>query len=386
MVKKLIKDLVMQSTELEADFKELLLSQESFVFYGCGNQGMICEDLLANRLGYELSGFLVSDSQPAVVKWPTTQKVYELSASPFDKSDTWILLTVGYQTACVISDHLKSIGYKHVCVVKDWEQANEALREISLRAALSGFDYTLEPGKDFAVNGFRFPDPYQNATVRSMFYRECENILGQKIFGGGYQQIIDSPYENGFVRMKPGDLVMDCGANIGLFSALAAWTGCDVYAFEPAAHIADITRQVYAGQGTVTVVPKALVEKEGTVMFHQAGEQNHYKGDSSRVGNFVEGKDTVEDFVNLKVPCTTIDAVVKEYGLAHVDFVKADIEGAERLMLQGAGDTLKRFAPKLSICTYHLPDDREVLTKIILDANPAYHIDYSWDKLYAYVP
>ena len=68
-----------------------------------------------------------------------------------------------------------------------------------------------------------------------------------------------------------------------------------------------------------------------------------------------------------------------------VDFIKADIEGAERYMLMGARETLGKFAPKLSICTYHFPDDPEVLEKIILEANPNYKIEHRWKKLYAIV-
>ena len=61
----------------------------------------------------------------------------------------------------------------------------------------------------------------------------------------------------------------------------------------------------------------------------------------------------------------TIDDYVSENGIVRVDFIKADIEGAERDMLRGVVKILQRFKPKLSICTYHLKDDPEVLESIV---------------------
>lgn len=87
----------------------------------------------------------------------------------------------------------------------------------------------------------------------------------------------------------------------------------------------------------------------------------------------------------ISVPVTTIDDFVKHNHLKSIDFIKADIEGAERFMLIGATETLKKYAPKLSICTYHLADDKEILEKIILNANPNYIIKHQYKKLYAYV-
>jgi hypothetical protein len=43
-------------------------------------------------------------------------------------------------------------------------------------------------------------------------------------------------------------------------------------------------------------------------------------------------------------------------------------------MLKGAANTLKKFAPKLAICTYHLPDDPQVLESIIKEVNPDYKV------------
>lgn len=81
-----------------------------------------------------------------------------------------------------------------------------------------------------------------------------------------------------------------------------------------------------------------------------------------------------------------MDEFIEEKHIRKVDFIKADIEGAERDMLKGAKRVLREFAPKLSICTYHLPDDKEVLEKLILEANSKYRIEHKYKKLYAYVP
>ena len=85
------------------------------------------------------------------------------------------------------------------------------------------------------------------------------------------------------------------------------------------------------------------------------------------------------------VNVTTIDQFVSSNNIEKVDFIKADIEGAERNMLLGATNTLKKFAPKISVCTYHLPDDKEVLEKIVKDANPDYHIIHKYKKMYCWV-
>ncbi len=99
--------------------------------------------------------------------------------------------------------------------------------------------------------------------------------------------------------------------------------------------------------------------------------------DKSNEENFDEASYLVETI--------TLDDFVKEKNLERVDFIKSDIEGFERNMLQGAQETLKNFAPKLALCTYHLPDDPEVMTDLIMQANPNYKIVYGRKKLFASV-
>ena len=65
-----------------------------------------------------------------------------------------------------------------------------------------------------------------------------------------------------------------------------------------------------------------------------------------------------------QVLLTTIDKIVEELQLERVDFIKMDIEGAERKALAGARNTLAERKPRLALAGYHLEDDQ---TKIPRD-------------------
>lgn len=186
-------------------------------------------------------------------------------------------------------------------------------------------------------------------------------------------------------ELQSGDVVLDCGSNLGLFSAFAASRGCKSYAFEPTPELHTIIRKNGRLNGdSVVLVDAAVADTTGTTEFYICGndfEANSLLADQARPF-YVDG----EPPKTLQVCQVTIDDFVEKQDLRHVDFIKADIEGAERLMLAGAQRTLKRFSPRLSICTYHLPDDKEVLTNLIKRANPQYEIEYRWEKLYAEVP
>jgi len=189
----------------------------------------------------------------------------------------------------------------------------------------------------------------------------------------------EGPYgyfdDNFDVSVKLGDIVIDAGAWYGDFSAYAASKGAIVYAFEPENQNFDILLQTKLLNSNTIIFPvhKGLSDSTKTTDIYINGNLSHSTQKSQ------------QHFEKQQIILTTIDDFVKENNLKRIDFIKSDIEGDERNMLRGAKQTLKKFAPKLALCTYHLPDDVEMMTKIILEANPNYTIKYLRHKLFAAV-
>ncbi|MFA6582806.1 MAG: FkbM family methyltransferase [Elusimicrobiaceae bacterium] len=220
-------------------------------------------------------------------------------------------------------------------------------------------------------NGVRLPLP-MNAADTAYLFADFRDILYHDLFGGYYDEG-DGPYEWGEVKISKGDVVIDAGANIGMFAAFAAKKGATVYAFEPIESVRRnyLEKTALMNPG-IKVVPLALSDTDGYCdIYLTDGSISDASLVSARSGK------------KITIQTITLDSFVKTENLRAVNFVKADIEGAERLLLSGAQNTLREFCPKLSLCTYHLPDDKEVLANLVHKANPAYRIENKWSKMFA---
>jgi len=244
----------------------------------------------------------------------------------------------------------------------------------------------------FDINGAKLPDISADKNI----FLPLTNLIFEDIFLISYyyndnydktivkkldQYLTDGPYgyKDGVfdVTVQKDDVVIDAGAWIGDFSAYAVSKGATAYAFEPVEEIFSILcKTTDLNNGKIIPVKKGLSSK--------SGEINIWKDQQGGIGNSLIIKDN-EEMVEERIDILTLDEFVEDNNLKRVDFIKADIEGAEREMLKGSKSVLKTFAPKLAICTYHLPDDPQVLEKIILEANPNYKIVQLRNKLFAAV-
>ena len=173
-------------------------------------------------------------------------------------------------------------------------------------------------------------------------------------------------YERGSNRgtVKKGDVVLDCGANVGTFTREALNAGARlVVAIEPLPVNIESLKRTFEKEisaGTVVVYGKGVWDKaEATLMTVPA---------NTELGTVVmhqEVKSLGEKTESVSVDLVTIDQLVKELHLPSVDAIKMDIEGAERKALAGAASTLKQFRPGLAIAGYHLADDPEAVSALL---------------------
>ncbi len=176
-------------------------------------------------------------------------------------------------------------------------------------------------------------------------------------------------YEAGEVRVRPGDVVLDCGANVGLFTRKALARGARlVVAVEPAPQNLECLRRNLAEEieaGRVIVYPKGVWDSDDVLTLHVDPA-------NTAAASFVMGSDGGPGVV--RVPLTTIDRLVEELNLPRVDYIKMDIEGAETRALRGAAETLKRWRPRLAVSAYHLPDDPRSIPAAVRAADPGYRL------------
>jgi FkbM family methyltransferase len=194
-----------------------------------------------------------------------------------------------------------------------------------LQKELNGLElYQTQYGNFWAPEGSRYTLPFNLA-------EEATHIYG-----------------SGDRFVHKGDIVLDCGANVGTFARFALDAGAGkVIAIEPAPDNLECLRRNFKAeieQGRLVVYPKGVWDKDD--FLELLVDPENQAADSFIIRR--EGAKAVA-----KVPLTTIDNLVSELKLERVDFIKMDIEGAEVKALYGAKTTLAKFHPRMSLSVYH---------------------------------
>jgi FkbM family methyltransferase len=141
--------------------------------------------------------------------------------------------------------------------------------------------------------------------------------------------------------IQNGDTVLDIGAHIGWYAINFAkrFPNCKIFCFEPIPFTFEIL--------------KSNIERNQVqnTSLHNYGLSNK---DEERVFYYFKGGSALASIENLighhktkKIRCKlrTLDKAIADLKIHHVDFIKADVEGAELFVFQGAEQTIKHFRP-----------------------------------------
>lgn len=176
-------------------------------------------------------------------------------------------------------------------------------------------------------------------------------ISGQPIrFPARWSRYYPSEYDPpkfAFLRAhcRPGDVVLDVGAHIGLFSILMARlvgpTG-RVFSFEPTPLTRQVLEQTVRLNGCEEVVEvraEAVAGSSGTAVLYDTGDA------LSNANSLVHGLRSV---LEIPVKTVTMDEFVAARAL-EVRCIKVDVEGAELEVLAGAARTIRNSRPAVEL-------------------------------------
>jgi FkbM family methyltransferase len=177
-------------------------------------------------------------------------------------------------------------------------------------------------------------------------------------------------YGTGERSVRTGDIVLDCGANVGVYTREALKAGAKlVVAIEIAPENLECLRRNFADEiraGSVVVYPKGVWDKDDFLTLN-------VDPTNSAADSVVMRPEKAHD--GPRVELTTIDKIVAELDLKRVDFIKMDIEGAEQNALRGGRETLAKYHPRLALSAYHRPDDPQKIPELVRSTWSGYRME-----------
>lgn len=135
-------------------------------------------------------------------------------------------------------------------------------------------------------------------------------------------------FEQVIAQLRPGDIAIDCGANIGLFTRKMAATGATVYAFEPDPYAFKVLRRDFSSIPHVMIRDCAVGTSQKRVHLYRSSE---FSSDplkstiSSSLFYSKQNMDTKSPIIVDQIDLCSFIAGMQ----SSIHIIKMDIEGAE---------------------------------------------------------
>jgi len=163
--------------------------------------------------------------------------------------------------------------------------------------------------------------------MQAIFFEDFKNSYIPNILDEIYLKKVYASYFEG----KKDLTIIDCGANIGLFSLYAYDFAKKIYAIEPSEqHVRVLKRMIDFNK----LADKVVVCQNA--IFYE--DKNMVLGHNQNTTMFSLNKNVMDKSLPTEnVKAVTMETFFKENDINHVDFLKLDIEGAECEVVGGKG-------------------------------------------------
>jgi len=193
-------------------------------------------------------------------------------------------------------------------------------------------------------------DSFDKEEIRS-FYNNTREIF------------YDDFYKAKFV-IKSGDIVVDLGANIGLFSIYVKelYPKTKIYAFEPEKRNFELLKRNMKKYKETYLYKKAVGDKnkkEDLIL------SRSYLSHSLKDSFYKYWDNTL---LTEKVDVVTLDKIIKN----RIDVIKIDVEGYEEKAITGAENIIKTYSPLLLVAIEHFKEQKKNIINILNKINPCY--------------
>lgn len=136
--------------------------------------------------------------------------------------------------------------------------------------------------------------------------------------------------------LRPGDFVIDCGANVGVVTEPLAATGATVHCFEPDPYAFGKLTKKFSDTPNVTLHNAAVGVKKGTVQLMRADNFDDNPNFGSVKSTVVSGGRSINEDTTIDVEqinfISYLQDMIDQHG--EIAFLKMDIEGAELEILE----------------------------------------------------
>ncbi len=147
---------------------------------------------------------------------------------------------------------------------------------------------------------------------------------------------------------KESRVVLDIGANTGLFSLVAKATNpcAQVYAFEPIPRIyARLVRNSDLNHFGINCMNLAISDTDSEGVIYDLPLNHHHH--ASLIKTEAAHAGTV--LIPVTIKRKRLDTILKEEQIDHIDLMKIDVEGHEPEVLEGLGSCLSRMRPSMLV-------------------------------------